>query len=100
MNVEDLSLSITASEEEIKFFNFVKENNLNWNIGDVFSLGNLKEKMIIVGADKFSSNERMLIICQKYSNRIKKHQRRYQKDKERKLIPASIIKAAGVFYNK
>ena len=100
LNIEDLSLSITASDEEIKFYNFVKEKGLNWNIGDVFTLGDLKEKHVIVGADKFSSNDNMLIICQKYSRKIKKYNRRFQEGKERKLIPAQIIRIAGKFYDK
>ena len=100
MNIEDLSLSITASDEEIKFYNFVKEMGLNWNIGDIFTLGDLKERYIIVGADKFSSNDKMLIICQKYSRKIKKYNRRFQEDKERKFIPAKLIIVAGKFYDK
>lgn len=100
LNIEDLSLSITASDEEIKFYNFVKEKGLNWNIGDVFTLGDLKEKHVIVGADKFSSNDNMLIICQKYSRKIKKYKRRFQEGKERKLIPAQIIRIAGKFCDK
>lgn len=96
MDINELSIDITGSKEESNFYRFIKEHDLDWKLGQTFSIKFIPGKFSIVGVD----NSMTSVICQKFSSNTKSYDKRLNSDLERRLIEWTLVRDYAIFKNK
>ena len=97
MDIDELSIGITGSEEEQAFAKFVKENNLDLQLGKPFKLPNVFHHYVSIVGKQPTTN---YVICQKALLRNSQYRNRFNKEKQRFLLNYKFILEHAIYKKK
>lgn len=100
MNIDALSIGITGTQEEQAFIQFVKDHNLNWQLGQILRIPKIFHSTYFAFVGKDPNPNSPYVYIQKCLLRSKRYERRYDKEEARIVVPYTDILNYGEFERK